>query len=250
MSAIPYRLWSGPLRRPEWAHLVCVAPFNARYLYTLQANMMGLGHFREETPQISRGHWWALVTVSQTPAVARGDALGIYPSAYVYRFWDDVGFLVVHQAAATAAAACGSYRAVLRGGVPSLLYITGEGGMGRSHLGSVAFSVVEVDIVIPRLSDGGTNTLNLSPFRYRGQGSMAVLLGIATRLPQVLPRPPARSKISPPAASHRAGRGRRLADGSQRARDAGHLAGSHGTPVSVRTSVKTGELTPGFANRL
>ena len=236
VSAIPYRLWSGPLRRPEWALLVCVALFGAfqllvsfHKLYTLQANMMDRGDSREEISQISHGKWWAFGTVFQTQAVAQDGFVFIYTIPYGYRFLGGVGFLVVLQVVATTASACGSYRPVLRSGAPSLLYITGEGGMGRSHLGSVAFSLVEVDIVIPRFFDDGTNAVNLSLFRYRGQGSIGVLLGIATRLPQVLPRPPARSKISPPAASHRAGRGRRLADGSQRARDAGQWAASRGT---------------------
>ena len=216
--------------------------------------MMDRGDSREEISQISHGKWWAFGTVFQTPRVDQDGFVFIYPIRVR-------ASLPRRRGLPLRAPGGGHGHVRLRkppgrpagwGAGPSLYHrhITREGGMGRSHLGSVAFSVVEVDIVIPRLSDGGTNTLNLSPFRYRGQGSMAVLLGIATRLPQVLPRPPARSKISPPAASHRAGRGRRLADGSQRARDAGHLAGSHGTPVSVRTSVKTGELTPGFANRL
>ncbi len=68
-------------------------------LYTPPANMMDLDDFREEMSQNSYGHGWALVTVSQTPAVVRDDSRLIYLITYAYRCWSGEGFLFVHQAA-------------------------------------------------------------------------------------------------------------------------------------------------------
>ena len=51
--------------------------------------------------------------------------------------------------------------------------------------GSLAFFLVEVDVLIPRFFDGGVNRVNLSLYSYLGHGFTGVMLGMATHLPMV-----------------------------------------------------------------
>ena len=267
MSAIPFGLSFRRIRLPKWALIICVVLFGAfqllvsfHKLYTLQANMMDLGDFRQELWQISHGNWWAFGSVFQTPAVAQDGFVLIYPIAYGYRFLGGLGFLFFIQAAGTAAAAWGIYRAGLLhrlsspqaslvailfllypaviGGsqydfhpdfiaLPFLIwaYVSYQADHRRAYywllllaaisknialvsiagwgiglilykrkwrdglvtfLGSVAFFLLEVDLVIPRFFNGGTNRINLSLYSYLGHGFTGVMVGMATHFPLVV----------------------------------------------------------------
>ncbi len=105
-------------RVPELFLALCTILFGAFQLFVsfhklnnLQATMMDLGDFRQEMFQISHGNWWAFDTVFQTPAVAQDGFFLMYPLAYAYRFLGGVGVLFFVQAAGTAAAAWGIFRA-------------------------------------------------------------------------------------------------------------------------------------------
>ena len=267
MSAIPFGLSFRRTRLPEWALIICVVLFGGfqllvsfHKLYTLQANMMDLGDFRQELWQISHGNWWAFGSVFQTPAVAQDGFVLIYPIAYGYRFLGGLGFLFFIQAAGTAAAAWGIYRAGLLhrlsspqaslvailfllypaviGGsqydfhpdfiaLPFLVwaYVSYQADRRRAYywllllaaisknialvsiagwgiglilykrkwrdglvtfLGSVAFFLLEVDLVIPRFFNGGTNRINLSLYSYLGHGFTGVMVGMITHFPLVV----------------------------------------------------------------
>ena len=267
MSAIPFGLSFRRTRLPEWALIIWVVLFGAfqllvsfHKLYTLQANMMDLGDFRQELWQISHGNWWAFGSVFQTPAVAQDGFVLIYPIAYGYRFLGGLGFLFFIQAAGTAAAAWGIYRAGLLhrlsspqaslvailfllypaviGGsqydfhpdfiaLPFLIwaYVSYQADHRRAYywllllaaisknialvsiagwgiglilykrkwrdglvtfLGSVAFFLLEVDLVIPRFFNGGTNRINLSLYSYLGHGFTGVMVGMITHFPLVV----------------------------------------------------------------
>ncbi len=259
-----------PARRPGLPQLllmVCAVLFGAFQLFVsfhklnnLQAGMMDLGDFRQEMFQISHGNWWAFGTVFQTPAAAQDGFFLIYPLAYAYRFLGGLGVLFVVQAAGTAVAAWGIYRAArLHGlsewastlvGVAFLLYPAVIGGSQfdfhpdfialpllvwayvsyiagnrRSYywllllaalsknialvsiagwgiglvlykrqwrdglvafLGSIAFFLLEVDVVFPLLFNGGVNRINLSLYSYLGHGFTGVMLGMVTHFPVVI----------------------------------------------------------------
>jgi uncharacterized membrane protein len=81
--------------------------------YNLEASTMDLGFFEQQLWKIAHGDWWAYSAVFQTPALGSDMSFWLYPLAYGFRYAGGALFLFGVQAAATAMAAWGVYRAAL-----------------------------------------------------------------------------------------------------------------------------------------